>query len=134
MTKEQWQEWVAHRWDNQPGCFLVRDIMGTLDAVFDEDELSTEDLRNMIEERLKKYVHVAIMGLGIGGEAGEVQEHVKKFIRDGKVPDRDKFVWELGDVLHYLTRIASEFGYTLEEIMQANVDKLEARDRGKRVG
>ena len=33
-----------------------------------------------------------------------------------------------------LTRLAGEFGLTLEEIMRANINKLERRDRGDRVG
>ena len=67
-----------------------------------------------------------IMGLGIGGEAGEVQELLKKHVRD----DReivDDLLLELGDVLHYLTRIASQFGITLEEVMAANHEKIERR-------
>lgn len=67
-----------------------------------------------------------IMGLGIGGEAGEVQELLKKHVRD----DReivDDLILELGDVLHYLTRISSQFGITLEEVMVANREKIERR-------
>lgn len=77
---------------------------------------------------------VTIAGLGIAGEAGEVVEHIKKYIRDGKVPNREKLTYELGDVLHYLTRIGIEFHITLEEIANANVDKLQRRDKGEKVG
>jgi NTP pyrophosphatase (non-canonical NTP hydrolase) len=75
---------------------------------------------------------LAIAGLGIGGEAGEVQEHVKKFIRDGKLPGK-KLLYELGDVIHYAVVIGAKFGFSLEQILGANVDKLEARDRGERI-
>jgi NTP pyrophosphatase (non-canonical NTP hydrolase) len=77
---------------------------------------------------------VAIMGLGIGGEAGEVQEHIKKYLRDDKMLPNQDFIMELGDCLHYLTRIAYEFNVSLDEIMRTNIDKLERRDRGERVG
>lgn len=73
-----------------------------------------------------------IAAMGLAGEVGEVMEHLKKHYRDGKVPG-DALKLEIGDVLHYLTVIAAAYDWTLEEIMQANVRKLEARDaaRGK---
>lgn len=67
---------------------------------------------------------------GLAGEVGEVVEHLKKFVRDGKL-DREALKLELGDVLFYLTRTAQWAGFSLAEIAQANVDKLEAR-YGKR--
>lgn len=67
-----------------------------------------------------------IMACGLAGETGEVMELLKKHVRDAPL-DRDALLLELGDVLHYLTRIAAEFGFTLEEVMQANVSKLVAR-------
>jgi len=67
-----------------------------------------------------------IMGLGIGGEAGEVQELLKKHVRDGRQIDEDLLL-ELGDVLHYLTRIASYFGIHLLQVMTANRQKIDAR-------
>ncbi len=67
-----------------------------------------------------------IMGMGIGGESGEVQELLKKHVRDGR-EIRDDLVLELGDVLHYLTRIASQFDIKLTDVMEQNRVKLEAR-------
>ena len=71
-----------------------------------------------------------IMATGLTGEAGEVMEHLKKFIRDGRL-DKEALKLELGDVLFYLTRTAQWAGFSLEEIAQGNIDKLEAR-YGKR--
>ena len=68
--------------------------------------------------------------LGLCGEAGEVAEKVKKNIRDGK--SLEGVGLELGDVLWYISALADDLGVTLEEIAQANVDKLQSRkDRGK---
>ena len=47
-------------------------------------------------------------------------------MRDSKVID-EPLLLELGDVLHYLTRIGQKFGMTLEQIMAANMDKLDKR-------
>ena len=69
--------------------------------------------------------------LGLAGEAGEVAEHAKKAIRDdgGMVTDerRRAMAKELGDVLWYVSQITSELGLELEEIAQANLEKLLSR-------
>ncbi len=72
-------------------------------------------------------------------EAGEVGGNVKRVYRDdgGIVSDdrRTKIAKELGDTLWYIARIAKLLGYTLEEIAQMNVDKLQGRaDRGTLCG
>lgn len=76
---------------------------------------------------------LAYTALGLGGEAGEAQEQIKKMLRDdGGVltPERrEKFLKELGDVLWYLTSAAHEAGSSLEEVAQMNNDKLDKRNR-----
>ncbi len=71
--------------------------------------------------------------LGLAGEAGEVAEHAKKAIRDdaGQVTDerRAAMAKELGDVLWYVSQLATELGLELEEIAQGNLDKLLSRQR-----
>jgi NTP pyrophosphatase (non-canonical NTP hydrolase) len=71
--------------------------------------------------------------LGLAGEAGEVAEHVKKSIRDdgGEVlgPRREAMAKELGDVLWYLAQLATELGLDLDEIAQANLEKLLSRQQ-----
>ena len=66
-----------------------------------------------------------------GGEAGELQNIVKKIIRHGVlVKDsglHDKFVEEAGDALHYLFSLINIAGYSVEHIMRANIAKLDKR-------
>jgi NTP pyrophosphatase (non-canonical NTP hydrolase) len=76
---------------------------------------------------------LAYPALGLAGEAGEVAEHAKKAIRDdaGEVSRqrRAQMAKELGDVLWYVAQLASELELDLEEIAQANLDKLLSRQR-----
>ena len=71
--------------------------------------------------------------LGLSGEAGEVAEKVKKLMRDdaGVMSDerRAALAGELGDVLWYVAQVATEAGLDLEELAQANIDKLLSRQR-----
>ena len=69
--------------------------------------------------------------LGLVGEAGEVADKLKKVIRDNDGvltdPIRDAVALELSDVAWYLAVLAFELDYTLEEVMQMNLDKLASR-------
>ena len=71
--------------------------------------------------------------LGLCGESGEVADKLKKVIRDndGVLTDplRDAVALELSDVAWYLAVLAFELDYTLEEIMQMNLDKLASRQQ-----
>lgn len=71
--------------------------------------------------------------LGLGGEAGEVVDLMKKSLRnDGPLDSildkyHDKYVEELGDVLYYLARCAHHVGVSLSFVAARNQEKLEAR-------
>jgi NTP pyrophosphatase (non-canonical NTP hydrolase) len=74
--------------------------------------------------------------LGLAGEAGEVAEKIKKVIRDkgGVVDDetRELIKKELGDVLWYVSQLATELKLSLDDIGETNIKKLYDRlERGK---
>lgn len=69
--------------------------------------------------------------LGLSGEAGEVAEKIKKVLRDhhGIIdePKKMEIQKELGDVLWYVSQIATELGLSLNEIAEKNIEKLFSR-------
>lgn len=65
--------------------------------------------------------------LGLAGETGEVIDMIKKRVYQGHAIDQEKLRDELGDVLWYFMLICHTGGYSLEEVMIANVEKLHRR-------
>ena len=68
--------------------------------------------------------------LGLGGEAGEIVDQVKKMLYHtdkGKEFHRDKLVQELGDSFFYHIKFMDLMGITLKEVLQANREKLQSR-------
>jgi NTP pyrophosphatase (non-canonical NTP hydrolase) len=66
----------------------------------------------------------AALGLG---EAGEVQNLVKKWKFQGHPLAKDKIVDELGDILWYISLMAYTLGLDLSVIANYNVEKLRKR-------
>lgn len=65
--------------------------------------------------------------LGLCGEAGEVGDLIKKRIFHGHQLDVDDLMKELGDVLWYLSNVATLAGIDLSEVATKNIDKLNKR-------
>ena len=68
--------------------------------------------------------------LGLVGEAGEVAEKYKKFLRGDSELNKDDIKLELGDVLYYIARICDDNNIKLLDVAISNIDKL--KDRQKR--
>ncbi len=85
--------------------------------------MTLESYEKFVSENWTAPATVEFCAIGLGGEAGEVLNEIKKEMRDGSVR-QEQIRDELGDTLHYLTRLARLYGYTVSEIMDANVHKL----------
>lgn len=72
-------------------------------------------------------VMISWNALGLAGEAGEVVDLIKKGIYHQRGIDRNEVKKELGDVLWYLSALCKQFDFTLEEVMEHNINKLKAR-------
>ena len=65
--------------------------------------------------------------MGLCGESGEAIDIVKKWLAQGHELDRDRLAKELGDIAWYLAEAATALEIPLEDVFQANIDKLKKR-------
>lgn len=65
--------------------------------------------------------------MGLCGEAGEAIVIVKKWMAQGHELDKAHLAKELGDIAWYLAEAATAIDMSLEDIFQANLDKLKKR-------
>lgn len=74
--------------------------------------------------------NLAIAALGLTSEAGEVANLVRKHIEQGHPYDeamRAKLIDEVGDVAWYVARMCRALGISLDEVLAANIAKLQRR-------
>ena len=67
---------------------------------------------------------LAVLGLGLTGEAGEAADLIKKHVGHGHPLDVAKLEKELGDVLWYIAVTAWQLGIPLSHIATKNIEKL----------
>ena len=72
--------------------------------------------------------------LGLSGEVGEVHSYIAKAIRDGYEVDPEVVKKELGDCLWFLAALAQDYGFTLADIADKNIDKLTGRSQRGTIG
>ena len=65
--------------------------------------------------------------MGLCGESGEAIDIVKKWLAQGHELDREKLAKELGDIAWYLAETATALDLKLEDIFEANIEKLKKR-------
>ena len=65
--------------------------------------------------------------MGLCGESGEAIDIVKKWMAQGHELDKEHLTKELGDIAWYLAEAATALEFPLDDILQANIDKLKKR-------
>ena len=83
--------------------------------------LRTESYMNNDLDRILQGV------MGLAGESGECVDLMKKHIFQGHSLDSEHLMKELGDIAWYLALTADAIGFTLEEVLETNIEKLESR-------
>ncbi len=84
---------------------------------------------NSISSRLKDKRALRLLhgSCGIATEAGELLDAMKKHIFYGKEIDTVNIVEEIGDLMWYSAIILDELGVEFEQVMEKNINKLQAR-------
>lgn len=82
--------------------------------------------RTQMKDKAKDEL-LAMVGLGLTGEAGECVDLLKKHLFHGHPLDVAKLKKEIGDVLWYVAALASLVALPLEEVAIENIEKLKAR-------
>ena len=82
-----------------------------------------------MSERLQdpKVVRLLHAAMGLSTEANELLDNLKKHIFYGKSIDQLNLFEELGDISYYQAVMIDELDTTLEDVMQANANKLRVR-------
>lgn len=75
-------------------------------------------------------MNLAVLALGLTGEAGEVADIIKKIVGHKHpmgVEGKQKLLMELGDVMWYIACLSESLGFDMADVAQANIEKLQAR-------
>tara|TARA_X000001382_G_scaffold128683_1_gene118965 strand:- start:753 stop:1172 length:420 start_codon:yes stop_codon:yes gene_type:complete len=84
-----------------------------------------------LQEKTKiEFPQLLTASIGMQAESGEFSEVIKKIIFQGKEYNEDErfhLMRELGDVLWYWVQGCTALGYTPQEVMEENINKLESR-------
>lgn len=91
-------------------------------------DLSKKEYEDKIKNELSSsQLRLSHAALGLSGETGEVTDIIKKYLMYGKEFDNKELAEELSDVLWYMSVILHEIGYTYNDIMELNINKLKKR-------
>lgn len=86
--------------------------------------------KDIINELTPEKTSLLHMVIGISGESGELLDAIKKHVIYGKPLDRGNALEEMGDIEFYMEGIRQILGFTREEIIQHNINKLSKRYAG----
>lgn len=115
------------RSDSHRGEFM--DFKEYQKRALETDQVPTEKYR---ENLIEKVVPL----LGLAGEAGGLLSEYKKHLRDGPAHKlfKERISEELGDLLWYISNLASKFELNLETVAESNLAKVAERFNHKTAG
>ncbi len=86
-----------------------------------------EEVKRTVNNSLTKEEKIKNFCFGLGGETGELLDLFKKHFYHGHTFDEIAIKKEIGDILWYVSNIANEYNFKLDEIMELNIEKLKQR-------
>lgn len=94
--------------------------------------MELKDYQNKIEDTwISNPNDFSRIVLGIFGESGEIAELCKKRLRGDYDNLKEEFLKlmrkEIGDVFYYLCKLCNYYGFSAENILSENIDKLQDR-------
>ena len=94
---------------------------------YQERALQTDQVPGSNDDEFAKALIVPMLGLA--GETGQLLSEYKKHLRDGAAHRlfKDRVAEELGDLLWYVSNVASKFELDLDGIAEGNLAKVHAR-------
>jgi NTP pyrophosphatase (non-canonical NTP hydrolase) len=97
---------------------------------YQEEALRTDQVPGVANDEIATALIVPMLGLA--GETGQLLSEYKKHLRDGEAHRlfKHRVAEELGDLLWYISNVASKFGLDLNEVAAGNLKKVKARWRG----
>lgn len=108
-----------------------------VDAVTSDESKNNNEFQtrwnNLENQRDVNMPRLLTASFGLGAEAGEFTEIVKKIVLQGKPLDKDSIYHmqrELGDVMWYWMQGCMALDIDPNEVIQMNIDKLKARYPG----
>lgn len=111
--------------DAQESTALYMDKFEELMTIAIEHE-TTDDVEYAYSNLEDRYA-LAYATLGLTGEAGEVANKIKKYLRGDTLLHPDSIVDELGDVFWYLFDICGTLHIDPAKVMRRNAEKLADR-------
>lgn len=94
---------------------------------FNKYQKKSSSTSGAFQDLYSDQARLAVAGLGLAGEAGEVVDYLKKVVGHGHRLDKDTLVKELGDVLWYVAEICSAINVDMGDVAEKNIDKLQKR-------
>lgn len=86
-----------------------------------------EQIKRTMNNDLTEEQKISNMLAGMLGELGEVADLIKKHLYQGHPLELNKMHEELGDSMWYVGNFCNLFDFKLEDIMAANIAKLQKR-------
>lgn len=93
-----------------------------------ESPITPELVDRLMQIEMVRLMHGA---MGVVTESGELMDAIKKHVYYGKPLDKVNVFEEISDVMWYCGILLDTLGYSMDDCLQVNIDKLKARYPGK---